>query len=70
MDLAPSTAEDVALAVCAGAACAFRRGTDTDPVLVVAADGSAATKVSGQLIQLTSEAAPTAEGVESTTDGV
>ena len=70
VDLAPLTTDDVAHAVPAGAACAFRRGTDTDPVLVVAADGSAVTKVSGQLIQLTSEAAPTADGVESTTDGL
>ncbi|SHF87850.1 protein of unknown function [Loktanella atrilutea] len=70
VDLAPLTAEDVALAVPAGETCAFRRGTDTDPVLVVAADGSAATKVSGQLIQLNSEAAPTAAGAVSSTDGL
>ena len=70
VDLAPLTSEDVALAVTAGETCAFRRGTNTDPVLVVGADGSAAIKISGQLVQLTSEASPTVNGTVSLTDGL
>ncbi len=70
VDIAPMTADDIALAVPAGAVCTFKRGVDADPVLAVAADGSAATKVSGQLVQMTSEAAPTTDGVIATTDGL
>ena len=69
VDLAPLTADDVALSVPAGAVCTFKRGVDADPVLAVAAGGAAATKVSGQLVQMTG-AAPTADGVVTTTDGL
>ena len=70
VDLAPMTADDIALAVPAGAACTFKRGVDSDPVLAVVADGAAATKLSGQLVQMTSDGAPDAAGVVATTDGL
>ncbi len=70
VDLAPLTDDEVVLGVPAGEFCAFRRGIDADPVLVVAANGSAATKVSGELVQLTSTSAPTGHGVVSTTEGL